>query len=270
VVRRPVDVILARDWNGMNSGAVMYRRSAYTLHLLRRMWTVDAKTAAPWWDQGALRYMMVTPTSAAPNEVSQRALRHPLDVRSDRMHMWVLKRSRYRFNTYPVGIVRRNLPVSYEPGDFFVHVVGCRFHPHCPQWLDALFNESICSNAAAHRPFGLPLPPSPLLPRERVARALMENMSLAGTPRALVAARDGASFGFTPTPPPPFHLDLLIPAAPRLLRGTRDFLVNQWAKINAGIDRPTAAEAEAQLPTPQLDAALHAGGYTQVPYSFIP
>jgi hypothetical protein len=148
---RPVDVVLARDWNGMNTGFTLFRRSAYTLELLRRMWRVEAHVAHPYWDQGALLHMM---TSSRRRPLS----RLPDAVRRDRAHLWVLERAKYHLNSYPIGLGVTNQPYVYEPGDFIVHFASCRYYPTCPAWIAALFNESLCANAA-QRPSALPLMP---------------------------------------------------------------------------------------------------------------
>jgi hypothetical protein len=124
---------------------VLLRRSAYTLHLLRRLWAVDAARAAPYWEQGAMLFLM-----------SQRGKqpRPERCVEEDRSHLWLLNRDGYRLNGYPEPFLVPERKYAYAAGDLLVHFASCRYQSICPSWFDAMFNESLCRNAFAGHSVG--------------------------------------------------------------------------------------------------------------------
>jgi hypothetical protein len=229
---RPVDVVLARDWNGMNSGFTFYRRSAYTLELLRRMWRVEAHVAAPYWDQGALLHMMTS-------SFRRRQSRLPAAVRKDRAHLWVLERAKYHLNSYPVGLGVADKAVAYRPGDFIVHFASWRYHAACPAWIAALFQESLCSNAAK-RPANAP-----------VARASARDTGAIHNPfRALHHDDEGTSTTTTLPAPAPYVLPLSFAAVA--------------SQPNSLLDAAAFDDGDRSL-----DVALHGAGYGAVPFTYM-
>jgi hypothetical protein len=60
---RTVDLMIARDCNGINAGSMLLRRSAWTSHLLERMWSDEWRNVPDveiWWEQAVLMHLHAT------------------------------------------------------------------------------------------------------------------------------------------------------------------------------------------------------------------
>ena len=52
------DIVAMQDFNGLNTGVMLLRRSATVDELLHRTWNATQFTNAVWWEQRALRYVL--------------------------------------------------------------------------------------------------------------------------------------------------------------------------------------------------------------------
>ena len=60
---RGVELIVARDCNGINAGSMLVRRSAWTSYLLERMWSDEWRSVPDvdiWWEQAVLMHLHAT------------------------------------------------------------------------------------------------------------------------------------------------------------------------------------------------------------------
>mmetsp|Transcript_13634 Transcript_13634/g.29625 ORF Transcript_13634/g.29625 Transcript_13634/m.29625 type:complete len:401 (-) Transcript_13634:56-1258(-) len=127
------DVIVAKDWNGLNSGVAFFRNSPYTHDLLNQVYhTPEGHLSRFKDDQGGLR-----------------AVLDPLKNRQAAIHqshfLFVPQRE---INAYPGDIAvdgsnKRHAESQYQPGDRIAHFPSCKYRETCRQTMVELYESSL-------------------------------------------------------------------------------------------------------------------------------
>jgi hypothetical protein len=144
--RRAADIILTKDWNGINTGVFLIRHSEWSDGFLRRAWDEQTNPAcdAPlgWWDQRGFVCLL------------DRKVNRGAFASDSHIHYLPLQRI---LNSYPLA-PREHGDAVYQAGDFVAHYPQCRgeYLSACVASMEQLFFESIENNrlgwALAARP----------------------------------------------------------------------------------------------------------------------
>lgn len=177
------DLIIARDWNGINSGVMFVRCSPWSRDFFTR---VSALYRSPkcngipdgWWEQKYLICQLERGSGAA----------------EDRTHVLELPAERQRvFNAYgpPADLGTRT--ATWRPGDFVAHWPNSRANaPECMARFRQFYSNSMTDNGYGNDAASLPDPPttfySPGLDPEGASEA-SAGKSLAALAKKLLGAK---------------------------------------------------------------------------------
>eukprot|EP00760_Papus_ankaliazontas_P038900 PhM_4_TR9401/c0_g1_i1/m.70300 len=119
------DLVVGKDWNGINLGVFFIRNSEYSYRLLSEMWAMPRDHWHPWEEQSALMFM----TSVEKN---------PRDARRHLEHISI--RPQKQFNAYPEEFTYGNGPAAtWTHGDFIVHFPSCKNIPSCRSVIQSFY-----------------------------------------------------------------------------------------------------------------------------------
>jgi hypothetical protein len=128
--------VVARDWNGLNSGVFFLRNTSWSGDFLRRVWDRDNDPSCTqprdWWEQRIIMCILDPRTSQAT-------------IQEDSKHIIETKEMRL-FNAYPAPISYGNAVAEYRTGDFIAHFPNCKAHATCLGRFDSLYGESVRAN----------------------------------------------------------------------------------------------------------------------------
>lgn len=135
--KREIDLIMTQDQNGLNSGVMVLRNSHWMRNFLRRCWGVPTIFTRPWHDQGSFLYLLDT---------SGKYYRDPVEAAIDRAHVFVMADN--LLNAYPNALIMEEHDTHYQwrRGRAVMHFAGCRFFPHCMDWLEHHYFLTLCNN----------------------------------------------------------------------------------------------------------------------------
>jgi len=117
------DLILARDFNGINFGVFFLRSSPYSTELLSQMWSVPEQFWEPFQEQSAL--------SALVGDYSKQKLEDSDPVKyNTTLHQQHIMYVRQRdMNSYGAWFAQGNRTAMWREGDRIVHFPGCELFP---------------------------------------------------------------------------------------------------------------------------------------------
>ena len=124
------DLIISKDWHGINMGVFFLRNSPYTYTLLTEMWNSPRSWWEPWEEQSALMKIL------EPKHNGQKAQRHL-------RHTQFLEQR--KMNSYPDEFSYGNKLSQYQTGDFIAHFPNCKGHPSCRSTIEKYYQAMISS-----------------------------------------------------------------------------------------------------------------------------
>jgi len=125
------DVIISKDWHGINMGVFFIRNSKYTFALLDEMWKAPRRWWIPWEEQSAL--MKITD----PKYSFARAREHLKHFE------FVAQRE---INSYPGQFAYGNRKSLYRVGDFIAHFPNCKAFLSCKRTIQRYYEEAVRRN----------------------------------------------------------------------------------------------------------------------------
>ena len=134
------DIIMARDWNNLNSGVFAVRNSTFSMKFLHEVLKNRVVRIPPWQEQSSI--LMV------------------LEAHKDYLRRFYFPPQRL-LNSYPGAVAQRHKEAQWEFGDFIAHTPGCHGMPTCQSIFSETFKQ-------VSRAWGVPLvskPPTAQYPR---------------------------------------------------------------------------------------------------------
>ena len=117
------DVVIGKDWNGINMGVYFMKNTPYNFQLMEEMWDAPRTFWHPWEEQSTL---MAIWNPAQNPYARQHALRvHVVD--------------QHAFNSYPTTFVWGHYEAAYRNGDFLVHFPNCKGVINCKGIVTELY-----------------------------------------------------------------------------------------------------------------------------------
>lgn len=121
------DIIIAKDWNGINTGIFLMRNSPYTFQILDQLWSVPKQFWKPWEEQSALMYLTDRQKNTANADLH---IKHMLHVPQREM------------NAYGDEFAYNHKDAQFQWGDRIVHFPNCGGFPHsCRSTMERFFNQ---------------------------------------------------------------------------------------------------------------------------------
>ena len=127
-------IIIGNDWNGINSGITMWRNSTFTQGFVKRMWGVPRELAQPFWDQGAMKYLLYRGIRGRDEKAADYDYSH-LDITDE-------------VNRYPIGLLlfgRNHDHIKWKEGNWLVHFASCKFFKSCIKWMNYFSTYVACA-----------------------------------------------------------------------------------------------------------------------------
>lgn len=127
-------IIIGNDWNGINSGITMWRNSTFTLGFIKRMWGVPRELAQPFWDQGAMKYLLYRGIRGRDEKAADFDFSH-LDITDE-------------VNRYPIGLLmwgKNTEQINWKEGNWLVHFASCKYFKTCIKWMNWFSRYVACA-----------------------------------------------------------------------------------------------------------------------------
>jgi hypothetical protein len=125
------DLIIAKDWHGINFGVFLIRNSPWAYQLLDKMWNSPQSWWRPWEEQSAL--MALTNPKRNPVE-AEGLLEH---IRFPRQR---------DINAYGAEFAYGNLQALYRTGDRIVHFPNCKGIRTCRGTIEQFYKSMLADN----------------------------------------------------------------------------------------------------------------------------
>uniref|UniRef100_A0A7S1KZ03 Nucleotide-diphospho-sugar transferase domain-containing protein n=1 Tax=Neobodo designis TaxID=312471 RepID=A0A7S1KZ03_NEODS len=125
------DIVIAKDFHGINFGVFLIRNSPWAFHLLDRMWNSPRQWWKPWEEQSAL--MALTNPRKNPSH-AEKLLQH---IRFPRQR---------EINAYGAEFAYGNLQALYRAGDRIVHFPNCKAIRTCRNTIESFYKQMLADN----------------------------------------------------------------------------------------------------------------------------
>jgi hypothetical protein len=126
------DVILTKDWHGVNFGVFIFKNAPSTMELMELMWGSPRHWWEPWQEQSALMKLLDR--------------RYVGKARADELDRHVLFVAQRDMNSYPQHFAYGNMQALYLDGDFIAHFPNCKAFPMCRGMMDRFFTAACMFN----------------------------------------------------------------------------------------------------------------------------
>ena len=126
------DLVVAKDWNGINTGVFLLRSSPWSFKLLDQMWHAPKEWWDPWEEQSALMALLDPKKNGAEEAAAvQEHVKHP--------------RQR-EMNSYGKEFAYNNRDALYQDGDRIVHFPNCKGFASCKSTIERFFLQMVADN----------------------------------------------------------------------------------------------------------------------------
>jgi hypothetical protein len=126
--RSTADVIIAKDWNGINMGIMFLRNAPFTFSLIDRMWNAPKLWWVPWEEQSALMALM----KPSMNREDADAVVAHMEFPAQRA-----------INAYGAEFAYGNRAAMYRPGDRIVHFPNCKAFASCRGTITRMYADAV-------------------------------------------------------------------------------------------------------------------------------
>lgn len=131
-----VDLLMARDWNGINSGVFLLRNSDWSMRFLKRVNRGLDVNACPlpatWWEQRVMMCLF--------DERRSRSW-----IGKDERHVMMFETQRL-FNSYGPPTDEGHASAAYRRGDFVAHFPNCKAFARCTYYFKQHFKDALEMN----------------------------------------------------------------------------------------------------------------------------
>ena len=147
------DLIITKDWHGINTGVFFMRSCPYSTFLLSQMWSVPEHFWEPWYEQSALMALLGSPakrrtksTKIVPGTAGGLFVNEKLDPEKynttlHQQHIVYLPQREMNAYGEEFGMLRPNS--TYHEGDRIVHFPGCQFYTTCRTTMESFYQKML-------------------------------------------------------------------------------------------------------------------------------
>jgi len=133
-----VDLMMTRDWNGINSGVFFLRNSDWSMDFLKRvdrgLTTQECPLNENWWEQRVMMCLFDEKLAAGSNWRGR-----------DEFHVMIFDDQRL-FNSFGPPTDEGHPGASYKQGDFVVHFPNCKSQTSCSFYFKDHAKKAITIN----------------------------------------------------------------------------------------------------------------------------
>jgi hypothetical protein len=138
LIRDEKEVIIAKDWHGVNFGVFLFKNAQFSFDLMELMWNAPRHWWEPWQEQSALMKLL-----------DKRYVGRARAEEQEKHFAFIPQRD---MNSYPQHFAYGNADALYHDGDYIAHFPNCKAFPMCKAMMERFYTASCRFNGIEPNP----------------------------------------------------------------------------------------------------------------------